>query len=624
MCAKKATNADGQFETPDPMRGTSTLPIPGKRLQKGDKGEDVRNLYEYLRRFGYFPNDDLRQANVLFRSVMPFAPDDPSDFDPQIESAVRKFQLQHGLNVSGAVDAATLKLMQQPRCGFPDQPVGNDAATVGEFVAQGSRWASNTISYRFTNSTPDLSVNDQRAAIRGALGRWAAVTPLTFVENATGGDMLISWASGDHGDGNSFDGPSGILAHCFYPPPGGGSLAGDAHFDEAETWSVNTPPTGIDLPTVALHELGHGLGLNHSNVTSAVMYAYYGGPRRELTADDIAGIQSIYGAKFRWASRGGIIFNPVATNNADGRLEVFAKGSDNALWHIWQTAPNNGWSGWGSMGGGIQGSIAVGRNADGRLEVFVKGNDSALWHIWQTAPSNGWSGWGSMGGIISDPVVDRNADGRLEVFVRGADNALWHIWQTAPSNGWSGWASLGGGMGSRVAVAKNADGRLEIFVRGTDGVLYHMWQTAPSNGWSGWASLGGVIQGPPVVTRNADGRLEVFAKGMDNALWHIWQTAPNNGWSGWASLGGIVFNPVATNNADGRIEVFAKGADNALWHIWQVSPSNGWSGWATLSGQLTEGPIASRNADGRLEIFVKGLDAALWHTWQSAPNDGWT
>ena len=38
-------------------------------------------------------------------------------------------------------------------------------------------------------------------------------------------------------------------------------------------------------------------------------------------------------------------------NDADGRLEVFARGTDNALWHIWQTAPNNGWSGWASLGG---------------------------------------------------------------------------------------------------------------------------------------------------------------------------------------------------------------------------------------------------------------------------------
>ncbi|MCW7549016.1 hypothetical protein OO184_13995, partial [Photorhabdus sp. APURE] len=81
---------------------------------------------------------------------------------------------------------------------------------------------------------------------------------------------------------------------------------------------------------------------------------------------------------------------------------------------------------------------AVSRNLDGRLEVFVRGADNALWHIWQTASNSDWSNWQSLGNTItSDPAVYANADGRLEVFARGTDNALWHIWQTAPNSGWS-------------------------------------------------------------------------------------------------------------------------------------------------------------------------------------------
>jgi acylphosphatase len=42
---------------------------------------------------------------------------------------------------------------------------------------------------------------------------------------------------------------------------------------------------------------------------------------------------------------------PAVTNNADGRLEVLARGTDDALWHVWQTAPSGDWSGWASLGG---------------------------------------------------------------------------------------------------------------------------------------------------------------------------------------------------------------------------------------------------------------------------------
>ncbi|HEV8625586.1 MAG TPA: matrixin family metalloprotease [Acidimicrobiia bacterium] len=608
---------------------TQSEKLPTTPLERDSKGPDVEALYRYLKKYGYFPNDELKNF-TQWRPNMAFDPDDVQLFDETFEQAVKLFQRQQGLKVDGVVGPKTLALMAQPRCGFPDvvpastsseAPAGE--TTSDEFRVQGNRWSSNTITYHFDNVTSDVPAADARAAIQGAFHRWAAVTPLMFTESTGPSDVRIGWYSGNHGDGSNFDGAGNILAHCFYPPPNGGDIAGDCHFDEAETWSVNTPPSGIDLATVALHEIGHGLGLAHSDVASSVMYAFYGGVRRELTADDIAGIQSIYGARFRWASLGGTISDPVVASNQDGRLEVFAKGADNGLWHIWQTAPSNGWSGWASLGGGMGSKVAVGMNADGRLDIFVRGTDGALWHTWQTAPNSGWSAWASLGGVIQGmPAVGRNADGRLEVFARGNDGALWHKWQVAPNGTWSGWASLGGTISDAV-VASNQDGRLEVFAKGADNGLWHMWQTAPSNGWSGWESLGGVLAGKVTVGKNSDGRLEVFVRGTNGALWHKWQVAPNSTWSGWASLGGIVDEPAVINNADGRLELFVRGADNGLWHMWQTAPSNGWSGWATLGGQLIGGPVPARNKDGRLECLVRGLNNALWTTWQSAPNNGW-
>ena len=83
-------------------------------------------------------------------------------------------------------------------------------------------------------------------------------------------------------------------------------------------------------------------------------------------------------------------------------------------------------------------------NADGRLEVFARDTNNALRHKWQTRANNGWSsGVGSLGGTLtSPPVVAVNNDRRLEVFARGPDGALWHIWQVTQSNGWSQWESL--------------------------------------------------------------------------------------------------------------------------------------------------------------------------------------
>ncbi|HKM51947.1 MAG TPA: matrixin family metalloprotease, partial [Isosphaeraceae bacterium] len=44
------------------------------------------------------------------------------------------------------------------------------------------------------------------------------------------------------------------------------------------------------------HEFGHALGLGESQITTACMYATYNGIKQSLNTDDIAGIQSVWGA----------------------------------------------------------------------------------------------------------------------------------------------------------------------------------------------------------------------------------------------------------------------------------------------------------------------------------------
>ena len=77
-------------------------------------------------------------------------------------------------------------------------------------------------------------------------------------------------------------------------------IAGDVHFDDAEKFTVNNAEEGVDLSWVALHELGHSLGLEHSSIQDAIMYPIYQGyqPGLKLHRDDILGIQQIYGALY--------------------------------------------------------------------------------------------------------------------------------------------------------------------------------------------------------------------------------------------------------------------------------------------------------------------------------------
>ncbi len=162
-------------------------------------------------------------------------------------------------------------------------------------------------------ATTDLSVLyaggvSELTTINLTLDKWAAVSGFSNLGQVTdGGGPLGDGITGFVGDiriGAIFiDGGSGsnVLAHAFGPGTTASFFAtnngGDAHFDNSNTWADCAASCGgaVDFYTVALHEFGHSLGLGHSDVVGSVMEPIYAGPRRTLHADDIAGIQAIYG-----------------------------------------------------------------------------------------------------------------------------------------------------------------------------------------------------------------------------------------------------------------------------------------------------------------------------------------
>jgi hypothetical protein len=323
-------------------------------------------------------------------------------------------------------------------------------------------------------------------------------------------------------------------------------------------------------------------------------------------------------------------------SNMDGRLEIFARGPDNGLWHTSQVvAGGPNWNQWTSLGGVLASDPVVGQNADGRLEVFVLGGDYGVWHTSQTTASGStWNPWSSLSGVLTSHIaVGRNSDGRLEIFARAPDNALWHTSQAvAGGPNWNPWTSLSGVLTSDPIVRQNADGRLEVFVLGGDFAVWHTAQmTASGSTWSPWSSLGGALTSNITAGLNSDGRLEVFARGTDDALWHTSQAvAGGPNWNQWTSLGGVLTSdPLVGQNADGRLEVFVLGGDYAVWHTAQTTASgSAWNPWSALGGVLTSDIAVGRNSDGRLEVFALGTDYALWHTSQAVaggPNwNQWT
>jgi len=225
-------------------------------------------LREFLQAYGYL--DRSRDLNAL---------------DPSVDdcAALAQFQRFVGLTGTGKFDADTQKLMNEPRCGFPD------VHSISEFALSGCKWNKRVITWRLVGGSEDLPVDRVRQAMRSASGEWDRHMPNNSLQEVLSGpaDITVLFARRNHGDGHNFDGPGRILAHAYFPPPCGGRLAGDIHFDEDERW------TDAFLMQVALHEIGHSLGLAHSNDPNAVMYPIFRG-RSRLATDDIAGIRRLY------------------------------------------------------------------------------------------------------------------------------------------------------------------------------------------------------------------------------------------------------------------------------------------------------------------------------------------
>ncbi|KAG6599050.1 Metalloendoproteinase 3-MMP, partial [Cucurbita argyrosperma subsp. sororia] len=219
------------------------------------------------------------------------------------------------LNATGFLDDQTLAQIQLPRCGIADIINGASSMNSGSPVAHNAtrfhsvshysffpgrpRWPDHRrdLTYAFA---PENGLTDEvKGVFTRAFARWAAVTPLTFtaVESFRAADIRIGFYAGDHGDGEPFDGVLGTLAHAFSPP------SGHFHLDGDESWVVtgdlrSAPVTAIDLESVAVHEIGHLLGLGHSSVEESIMFPTITSRTRkvDLAVDDVTGIQELYGA----------------------------------------------------------------------------------------------------------------------------------------------------------------------------------------------------------------------------------------------------------------------------------------------------------------------------------------
>ncbi|KAJ8920311.1 hypothetical protein NQ315_011973, partial [Exocentrus adspersus] len=212
----------------------------------------------FMKRYGYIEEDN-GESEALYS-------------EDGISQIIKTMQRYGGIEETGRIDNATLK-----------------AKIILEHKTFIANWSPKLGEYKVVKN------------IQQALDTWGDYGRLRFQRNPTqDADIIVAFGTGYHGDPFPFDGEGNVLAHAFFPYEEY-DFGGDIHFDADENWvdrRDNGSKEGTDFYGVALHELGHSLGLAHSIVRSSVMFPYYKehdpNSPYQLDYDDILGMYKLY------------------------------------------------------------------------------------------------------------------------------------------------------------------------------------------------------------------------------------------------------------------------------------------------------------------------------------------
>ena len=175
-----------------------------------------------------------------------------------------------------------------------------------------------------------------QALIRDAFQAWENVANIDFVEVVDGSQssLRLGW--------DTIDGAYGVIGNAKSQlSKTTASLysvtEAEIRFDLAESWSTSKTPTTSDINfyATALHEIGHTMGLLHTDDPNTLMYPTLN-KTSGLTAHDIEGAQIIYGARTSGSIQSDMF---TATEGADvidgfGGLDTVRFNGTSALYTI--------------------------------------------------------------------------------------------------------------------------------------------------------------------------------------------------------------------------------------------------------------------------------------------------
>lgn len=216
--------------------------------------EDVHALRQFLASLGHL---DIRERG--------------GDSLEQLQIGLANFQRFYGLKRrDGVLDYETKEAVGWPRCKVQDVGIAFVAGRM--IVLQDCPWGRDPVvlRYAFHKSAPQ----HLRSPVESAMRKWevASKSKISFAAtDLMNADFTIGWTPviipGEHNLCGNF------IAHAVFPCE---AMAKVVHFDNSELWAADMAVSSYNTQAVALHELGHTLGLMHSDDPDDVMYNRFG------------------------------------------------------------------------------------------------------------------------------------------------------------------------------------------------------------------------------------------------------------------------------------------------------------------------------------------------------------
>ena len=375
-------------------------------------------------------------------------------------------------------------------CGVPDRNV--TTIDLQSFGSPGGRWSRGTLSVSINpaGAVFDSSLTSKTAVnvIESAFKQWQSVSDFfsfSFVPVGSSADIQVKFGGSQLDD--RFGQPGGTLGSAGYPE------AGNLQFDLAENWSKDK------LLAVAVHEVGHLLGLSHSNTPGRTMYPMKikkFGWIKTIDAESEDAIRALYG----WQPQqkiGDRSTSHLATLSYTSVLyltdplktpQMVWKGrdGDSAIYH--SEYDGHQWSPQRLITGvGCSFSPALTQvpkpgfpNTDGLLMAWKgTGSDSGIYWT-RYLGSGGWEGQRQIAdvGCSAAPAL-ANVNGRIFMAWKGVNNdtaIYWSIYDGA--EGWSPQRKIDvfGTSDSPALAAYN-------------GKLYMFWKGVPGDSHAYYSSL---------------------------------------------------------------------------------------------------------------------------------------